>query len=93
MRLRGRMIGNRGRPCGGRIKIATRAGGRLVATRTARMGRNCRYSTRYAFAVRRLPNRLRPRSRTLVLGIAVRYQGNSQLRGDLSPTKRVRVRR
>jgi len=87
------MIGNRGRPCGGRIKIATRAGSRRVATRSARMGRNCRYSTRYAFDARRLPNRLRPRSRTLVLGIAVRYQGNSQLRGDLSPTKRVRVRR
>jgi len=93
VRLRGRMLGNRGRPCGGRIKVGMRAGGRRVATRVARMGRNCRYSTRYSFAARRLPRRLRPRSRTLVIQILVRYQGNSRLRGDLSPPKRVKVRR
>jgi hypothetical protein len=87
------MVGNRGRRCGGRIKIGTRAGRRRVATRSGRMGRNCRYKARYTFAARKLPKRLRPRNRTLVLRIAVRYQGNSQLKGDLSPTKRVRVRR
>jgi hypothetical protein len=75
------------------MKIGTRAGRRRVATRTARMGRNCRYKARYTFAARKLPKRLRPRKRTLVLRIAVRYQGNSRLRGDLSPTKRVKVRR
>jgi hypothetical protein len=93
VRVRGGMVGNGGRRCGGRIKIGTRAGGRRVATRTARMGRNCRYAKRYVFAARRLPKRLRPRSRKLVLSVLVRYQGNSLLRGDLSPPKRVTVRR
>jgi len=93
VRVRGRMLGNRGRACGGRIKIGTRAGRTKAATRTGRMGRNCRYSARYSFPARRLPKRLRPRKRTLVLSILVRYQGNSQLRGDLSPPRRVKVRR
>jgi hypothetical protein len=87
------MIGNGGRRCGGRLKIGTRAGGRRVRTKTARMGRNCRYAKRYSFAARKLPKRLRPRRRALVLSVLVRYQGNSQLRGDLSPPKRVKVRR
>jgi hypothetical protein len=93
VRLRGRMIGNRGRRCGGRIKIGTRAGTRRAATRTGRMGRNCRYAKRYSFPVRRLPPRLRQRDRKLVLRILVRYQGNSLLKPDLSPPKRVTVRR
>ena len=93
VRLRGKMIGNRGRPCDGAMKIGTRAGGRRMATRTARMGRNCRYGSRYAFAARRLPKRLRQRSRTLVLTVVIRFQGNSRLKGDLSPPKRVKVRR
>jgi hypothetical protein len=93
VRLRGKMIGNRGRPCGGRIKIGTRAGRRRVATRVGRMGRACRYSKRYTFATRRIPKRLRPRNRKLVLRITIRYQGNSQLKPDLSPAKRVKVRR
>ncbi len=93
VRVRGRMVGNRGRACGGRIKIGTRAGRRRVATRTARMARNCRYSARYTIPARRLPKRLRPRNRTLVLSILVRYQGNSLLTADLSPPRRVKVRR
>ena len=93
VRVRGRMVGNRGRRCGGRIKIGTRAGVRRAATRVGRMGRNCRYAKRYSFPVHRLPPRLRPRNRKLVLRIKVRYQGNSRLKPDLSPTKRVRVRR
>ncbi|MBA3305243.1 MAG: hypothetical protein H0U25_04875, partial [Thermoleophilaceae bacterium] len=47
----------------------------------------------YAFAARRLPKRLRQRSRTLVLTVVIRFQGNSRLKGDLSPPKRVKVRR
>ncbi len=93
VRLRGRMVGNGGRPCGGRIKIGTRAGARRAATRIARMAPNCRYAKRYSFPLRRLPPRLRPRRRTLVLRILVRYQGNAVLKPDLSPPKRVRVRR
>ena len=93
VRLRGRMVGNRGRRCGGRIKIGTRAGVRRAATRVGRMGRNCRYAKRYSFPVHRLAPRLRPRNRKLVLRIKVRYQGNSLLKGDLSPAKRVKVRR
>ncbi len=93
VRLRGRMLGNRGQTCGGRLKIGTRAGSQRVASRNARMGSNCRYSARYTFSVRRLPRRLRPRARTLVLRVVLRFQGNSVLRGDLSPPKRIKVRR
>jgi len=93
VRLRGRMLGNHGQACGGRLKIGTRAGPLRVATRSARMGRDCRYSANYAFAARRLPQRLRPRSRTLVVRVLVRYQGNSLRQGDLSPPKRIKVRR
>lgn len=93
VRLRARMVGNGGRRCGGRIKIGTRAGVRRAATRIGRMGRNCRYAKRYSFPVRRLPPRLRPRDRALVLRILVRYQGNSVLKPDLSPPRRVKVSR
>jgi hypothetical protein len=93
VRLRGRMVGNQLRPCGGRIKIGTRAGSRRVATRVGRMGRNCRYTKRYSFPSRRLPARLRPRNRTLIIRILVRYQGNARLKSDLSPPRRVKVRR
>jgi hypothetical protein len=93
VRVRGRMVGNRGRRCGGRIKIGTRAGVRRPATRIGRMAPTCRYAKRYSFPVRRLPPRLRPRRRTLVLRILVRYQGNAVLKPDLSPPRRVKVRR
>jgi len=75
------------------MKIGTRAGGRRMATRPGRMGANCRYTARYTFAARQLPKRLRSRRRTLVLTVVLRYQGNSQLKGDLSPPKRIKVRR
>lgn len=93
VRLRGKMIGNRGRPCGGRIKIGTRAGLRRTATRIGRMGRNCRYAKKYSFPVRRLPPRLRPRNRTVILRVLIRFQGNAGLKPDLSPPKRIKVRR
>ncbi len=57
------------------------------------MGRNCRYAKKYSFPVHRIPPRLLPRNRTLVLRVLVRYQGNSLLKGDLSPPKRIKVRR
>ena len=93
VRIRGRMVGNGGRPCEGRLKIGTRAGGRRVVTRIARMGTNCRYTKQYSFPVKRLPRRLRPRSKRLVLNVSVRYQGNAGLNPDLSPTRPVKVRR
>jgi hypothetical protein len=87
------MIGTRGRACAGRIKIGTRFAVSRRVTRLGRMGSNCRYSKRYAFPTRRLPPRLRPRDKTLILGVAVRFQGNDVLRSDVSPTRRAKVRR
>ena len=91
--VRGRMIGTRGRACGGRVKIGVRFAGNRRVTRTARMRSNCRYAARISFPVRRLPRSLRPRRKTLILRIAARFQGNAGLRTDLSPTKRMKVRR
>jgi len=54
---------------------------------------NCRYATRYSFPTRRLPRRLRPRRKTLILRVAVRFQGNAGLQTDVSPTARAKVRR
>jgi len=93
VRIRGRMLGNGGRACEGRLRIGTRAGGRRVVTRIARMGTNCRYTKQYSFPVSRLPRRLRSRSKRLVLSVSVRYQGNAGLGPDLSPTRPVKVRR
>ena len=93
VRVSGRMLGNRGRACSGRIKVGTRAGVRRVATRTGRMGANCRYSTSFRVPLKRLPQRLRPRRKLLIVRASVRYQGNSLLATDLSPTGRARVKR
>ena len=92
-RVRGRMTGNQGRSCRGRVRIGIRFGGNRRITRITRMGSNCRYSRRFTFPTRRLPARLRPRRRTVILRIAARFQGNAGLRPDTSPTARVRVRR
>ncbi len=63
------------------------------AGRIGQMGANCRYSKKYSFPVRRLPPRLRPRDKPLVLTVAIRFQGNEGLKPDLSPPKRIKVRR
>jgi len=93
VRVRGRMIGTQGRPCGGRVKIGVRFARNRRVTRTDEMGSNCRYSARIAFPVRRLPRSRRPRGRTVIVRVAARFQGNAQLKTDLSPTKRVKVNR
>jgi len=87
------MIGTRGRACGGRVKIGVRFAGNRRVTRTARMTSKCRYTARIAYPLRRLPRALRPRRKTLILRVAARFQGNAGLRTDLSPTKRIKVRR
>jgi hypothetical protein len=43
--------------------------------------------------VSRLPPRLRPRTRGVVLKAAYRFQGNAALKTDLSPTAGKRVKR
>jgi len=91
--VRGRMIGTRGRACGGRVKIGVRFARNRRVTRTARMRRNCRYAARISFPVRRLPRPLRAGRKTLIVRVAARFQGNAGLRTDLSPTKRMKVRR
>jgi TolB protein len=93
VRIRGRMGGNQGRSCAGRLKMGIRFAKSRRVTRTARMGANCRYAKRVAFAVRRLPRALRARSKPVILRVAVRFQGNGGLLTDVSPTRRMKVRR
>jgi len=57
------------------------------------MGANCRYSKRVSFPVRRLPRAVRARRKVLVVRVAVRFQGNAGLLPDVSPTRRIKVRR
>lgn len=91
--VRGRMIGTRGRLCGGRVKIGVRFARNRRVTRAVRMRSNCRYSARVSFPLRRLPRSLRPRRRALLVRVSARFQGNAGLRTDLSPTKRIKARR
>jgi hypothetical protein len=75
------------------VKVGVRFARNRRVTRVTRMGINCRYTVRVAFPLRRVPRSLRPRRKTLVLRVAARFQGNAGLRTDLSPTKRMKVRR
>jgi hypothetical protein len=91
--VRGRMRGARGRSCVGRVKIGVRFPRNRRVTRIARIAADCRYSKRVAFPVRRLPRAMRARSKALIVRVAVRFQGNAGLEPDVSPTRRVKVRR
>ncbi len=93
VKVRGRMAGNQGRSCAGRLKIGVRFAKSRRVTRVARMGANCRYSKRVVFPVRRLPRASRARSTPVILRVAVRFQGNRGLLTDVSPTRRMKVRR
>jgi len=91
--IQGRLIGAQGRSCRGRVEVGVRVARNSRVTRVTRMGSNCRYSARVSVPLRRVPRSLRPRRKTLVLRVAARFQGNAGLRTDLSPTKRMKVRR
>jgi dipeptidyl aminopeptidase/acylaminoacyl peptidase len=93
VRVRGRMGGNQGRSCAGRLKMGIRFGKSRRVTRVARMGANCRYAKRVVFPVRRLPRASRARNKPVILRVAVRFQGNARLLSDVSPTRRIKVRR
>ncbi len=93
VRITGRMAGNQGRSCAGRLKVGVRFAKSRRVTRLARMGANCRYSKRVAFPVRRLPLASRARNKPVILRVAVRFQGNAGLLSDVSPTRRIKVRR
>ncbi len=93
VRVRGRMGDNQRRSCAGRLKMGIRFATSRRVTRVARMGANCRYSKRVAFPVRRLPRASRARSKPVIVRVAVRFQGNRGLLSDVSPTRRVKVRR
>ncbi len=93
VRVRGRMGDNQRRSCAGRLKMGIRFATSRRVTRVARMGANCRYSKRVAFPVRRLPRASRARSKPVIVRVAVRFQGNSRLLSDVSPTRRIKVRR
>jgi len=75
------------------VKIGVRFARNRRVVRGARMGRNCRYSKRVSFPVSRLPRALRARSKALTVRVAVRFQGNAALLPDVSPTRRMNVRR
>lgn len=92
VRVRGRLAGAHGR-CGGRVLLATRVRDRVLARRRAQLGPGCRYSTVLRFGVRRLPRRLRPRPRSLILTVRARFPGSSSLLSDAAPPRRVRVSR
>jgi len=87
------MRGNQARSCVGRVKIGVRFARNRRVVRGARMGRNCRYSKRVSFPVSRLPRALRARDKALTVRVAVRFQGNAALLPDVSPTRRMNVRR
>jgi len=91
--VRGRMIGTQGRSCQGRVTIGVRFAGNRRVTRRVRMGSNCRYSARISFPLRRLPRALRSSRKALIARVAARFQGNAVLQTDLSPTRRLKVRR
>jgi uncharacterized repeat protein (TIGR01451 family) len=99
IRLRGSMINTSGRDCAGQLVIRTRAAGnrkargRRVAIRARLMKADCTYKTRYAFAVKRLPARLRPRSHRLILTIRTGFAGNDGLFPDGAPRRKVKVNR
>jgi len=93
VRVRGRMRDNRGRSCAGRVKIGVRFARSRRVVSGVRMGANCRYSKRVSFPVRRLPRAVRARRKVLVVRVAVRFQGNAGLLPDVSPTRRIKVRR
>jgi len=75
------------------VKIGVRFARNRRVVRGARMGRNCRYTKRISFPVRRLPRALRARGKTLTVRVAVRFQGNAALLPDVSKTRRMKVRR
>jgi hypothetical protein len=87
------MGGNQGRSCAGRLKMGIRFAKSRRVTRVARIGANCRYAKRLAFPVRRLPRASRARNKPVILRVAVRFQGNAGLLTDVSPTRRIKVRR
>lgn len=89
----GRLVGTRGGRCAGRVALSVRAPGRMVLRSRARVGRDCRFQRRLAFGVRRLPPRLRPRGRRLVVEVRTRYLGSRFLLGGFGSTGKVRVRR
>ncbi len=93
VRVRGRMLGVRGRPCGGRVKVGLRIAKRKRGQRAVRMSSRCRYAATFSTRVRRLPRRLRPRRRVIIARVTARFQGNAGLSSDLSPTRRARVNR
>lgn len=91
--ISGRLRFTEGRGCEGAVSIAIRFVARRRIRRRARINSACALTARFRFPVRRLPARLRPRRRALILRIAYRFQGNALLRSDLSPQARLRVRR
>ena len=83
--VRGRF---RGRPCGGRVRLTYRVGGREPVSRRARVNRRtCRYRKNVRLHVpgsTRLPT---------VLRIAQRFSGTTKIRGGRGKTLRVTLRR
>ena len=91
--VRGRILRRGNRGCGGVLKIGTRAGGNRVTTRRRRRQAELPLCQALLVPRRPLKRSLRPRSVPLRIGVQVRYQGNSRVRGSISPRAFTRVRR
>lgn len=74
---------SRAKACRGKVTLQLRAGSRVLATRTARLDRRCRYSTTFRIA------RADARGRSL-LAVVVRFSGNRYL-APTRATYRVKV--
>lgn len=91
VRVTGVLINRQGQPCGGKIAVGVRSGGRRRARRMIRVNSRCRYAATLRFAVRRLPRRLRSRDRRLLVRVAVSYRGTSKIVPARPPSSLRRV--
>lgn len=74
------VLSNRqGRPCAGRIAVGVRSGGARRDRRIVKVDSSCRYTVTLSYSVRRLPQRLRPRARRLLVRVTASYRGTTRL--------------
>jgi hypothetical protein len=74
---------SKARACSGKVTLRLRAGKRVIATRTVRLDRRCRYSTTFRVARTAVGARK-------ILAVAVRFRGN-RVMAPTSTTYQVRV--
>ena len=79
--------------CGGRVRLKTYYGRRLVANRLARVtASSCKWSKRYVFSKTKLPRSKRRNGVRIRLKIKARYGGDRYLRASATRSKVISVR-